>query len=127
MGNMGNFHYSIRKHLTKEQFDTVKRLNVLKCHQMALETFGQIWQEIGQFQDWAKMGNMGNIHYSIRKPLTKKHFDTVKRLNVLKCHQMALQTFEQLWANMARNWAILALGNFVKYWAIFTTQSEKLC
>ena len=72
---------------------------------------------------WANMailglGKMGN---------TNNVFCTVKRLNVLNCHQMALQTFEQLWANMARNWAILALGNFVKHWAIFTTQSEKLC
>ena len=72
------------------------------------------------------MGNMGNFHYSIRKHLTKEQFDTVKRLNVLKCHQMALQTFEQLWANMARNWAILGLGKIGQYWAIFTTL-QKLC
>ena len=31
-----------------------------------------------------------------------------------------------IWANMARNWAILGLGKIGQYWAIFTTL-QKLC
>ena len=75
---------------------------------MALQTFEQLWANMER--NWAILGLDNTGKYSLHN--LKNFVDTVKRLNVLKCHQMALETFGHLWQTWARKWALVTKQQF---------------